>query len=552
MSVEFRKRTTEEYLAILNRRKWHLLLPTLVFVVSVGWVVYHMPSMYESTTYLMIRNPVVSEKVAPSLTDDRLSERILAMTQNILSRSSLEPIVVEIDLFAQERAAGIPMEEVLVRMRENISVEYDRADDEKITGFRLTYRDRNPEAAQKVAMALANKYVAVQMTEAELGALTTSEFLDKQLEDAKKNLDVLDQQRMGIMTQNVETLPESAQGLIAQLEGLRNREETISKDKETLFTEKGRLQENIQALNNQIRLIEDIGEKEVQEAINQSSRVEDTPAYGQLIQRRAELSSRLESLKKQYREKHPDVVQAQTDIEKINEELAKLAAGTAQRAKLASQGLARKTEVQKKSLEIEKNRAESAIGQVDLQLSKKDTELQQNSAQIAELESKLNQIPNVRVALEGVNNQYTSAKALYEEVLRKHNAAQGQVNREAQQQGERIRVVDVANFPLRSTTATKKPIFVLMGAGFGLALGLLFAGVYEVPKLLRIQSIEDAKHYTGLPVLASVPEIVSDEEVDKRQRWNQLALAAGVVASVLTIPVLAMVLEASGVFERLS
>ena len=551
MSVEFRKRTAEEYLAILNRRKWHLLLPTMAFLAAVGWVVYHMPSMYASTTYLTIRNPVVSEKVAPSLRDDRLSERILAITQTVLSRSSLEPTVKEFDLFAHERASGVPMEEILVRMRSNIEVEYDRADDEKITGFRLTYKDRSSEAAQKVAASLANKYVALQATEAEQGAFTTSEFLDKQLADAKQNLDVLDQQRMGIMTQNVETLPESAQGLIAQLDGLRKREETISKDKETLFSEKGRLLENIQALNNQIRLIEDVGEKEVQEAINQSSRVEDTPAYGQLIQRRAELNSRLESLKKQYREKHPDVVQAQTDIEKINEELSKLASGTAQRAKLASQGLARKTEVQKKSLEIEKDKSEGAIGQIELQLKTKDAELQQNSIQIAQIETKLNAIPNVRVALEGINNQYTSAKAVYEEVLKKHNAAQGQVNRETQQQGERIRVVDPANLPLQSTTAKKKPIFVLMGAGFGLALGLIFAGFYEVPRLMKVQTVEDARHYTGLPVLASVPEIVSDEEVDKRRRWNQFALTSAVVASVLAVPILALGLQASGVFERL-
>jgi polysaccharide biosynthesis transport protein len=551
MSVEFRKRTTEEYLAIVNRRKWHLILPTFVFLVAVGWVAYHMPSMYESTTYLTIRNPIVSEKVAPSLTDARLSERILAMTQNILSRSSLEPIVRESDLFAEERAAGLPMEEILVRMRANITVDYDRADDERITGFRLTYKDRSPEAAQKVAATLANKYVAVQSTEAEQGAQTTSEFLDKQLADAKQNLDVLDQQRMGIMTQNVETLPESAQGLIAQLEGLRKREETISKDKETLFTEKGRLMENIQAMNNQIRLIEDMGEKEVQEAINQSSRVEDTPAYGQLIQRRAELSSRLESLKKQYREKHPDVIQAQTDIEKINEELTILASGTARRAKLASQGLARKTEVQKKSLEIEKQKSESSIGQIDQQLRMKDGELQQNSAQIADLEAKLNQIPNVRVALEGINNQYTSAKAVYEEVLKKYNAAQGQVNRETQKQGERIRVVDPANLPLASTTATKKPLFVLMGAGIGLALGLIFAGFYELPRLMKIQNVEDAKHYSGLPVLASVPEIVSDDEIDKRRRWSQFALASAIVASLLMVPILALGLEASGLLERL-
>ena len=552
MSVEFRKRTTQEYIDIINRRKWHLILPAAVCLVAVGWAVYHMPSMYESTAYLTLKGPIVSEKVAPSLTDAVLSERVMAMTQNILSRSSLEPLVGSLDLFAPERAAGVPMEEILVRMRENIKVEYDRADDEKITGFKITYKDRSPEAAQKVTMSLANKYVGVQMAEAEQGAQTTSEFLDKQLADAKSNLEVLNQQRMGIMTQNVETLPESAQGLIAQLEGLRKREETISKDKETLISEKGRLQENIQALNNQIRLMEDVGQKEMQDVISQASRIEDTPAYGQLIQRRAELNSRLESLKKQYREKHPDIIQAQTDINKINDELTQLANGTAQRAKQASQAFSRKTDTQKKSLEIEREKSESAIAQIDQQLRMKDGEMQRNSVLIGGLEQKLNAIPNVRVALEGIDNQYTSAKTVYDEALKKHNAAQGQVSRETQQQGERIRIVDPANLPLKSTTASKKPLFVLMGAGFGLAIGAIFAGIYEVPRLMKIQGAEDAKHYTNLPVLASVPEILTDEQIEQRNRRHRFALVSAVATALIIMPVLAFTLQASRVFERFS
>jgi hypothetical protein len=92
----------------------------------------------------------------------------------------------------------------------------------------------------------------------------------------------------------------------------------------------------------------------------------------------------------------------------------------------------------------------------------------------------------------------------------------------------------------------------LIGAGFGLALGMIFAGFYELPRLMKVQTVEDARHYTGLPVLASVPEIVSDEEIDKRRRWNQFALTSAVVASVLFVPILAIGLEASGLFERLA
>ena len=45
-----------------------------------------------------------------------------------------------------------------------------------------------------------------------------------------------------------------------------------------------------------------------------------------------------------------------------------------------------------------------------------------------------------------------------------------------------------------------------------LVLGLFLAAAFELPRVLKIQNIEDAKHYTGLPVLASVPPLLSQDE----------------------------------------
>jgi polysaccharide chain length determinant protein (PEP-CTERM system associated) len=552
MSVEFRKRTNGEYLEILKRRKWEIILPTIAFLVAVGWVVMHMPSMYESTALLTLQNPIISEKVAPSLTDADLSRRVQTMSQSILSRTSLEPLVEKYNLFQEEQANGVAMEEILVRMRKNINVEFEKVDQKQIAGFRITYKDRDAVNAQKVTQEIANRFIATQMIESEQSAETTSAFLDNQLSEAKNNLDSIDQERIAVMTQNVQTLPDSAQGLIAQLDGLRKREETISKDKETLINERSRLRDNIQSLNNQMRLIADTGEKETQEAVSQASRIEDTPAYGQLIQRRAELNARFENLKKQYRDKHPDVVQAQIDIDKINDELQQLSKGTAQRAKLASQSAARKTDLQKKSLEIEKEKSESQIGQIEQQLQMKDEEMQRNSVEIGTLEAKINGIPGVRVTLEGINNRYQSAKIVYDDLLKKYNAAQGQVDRETNHQGETIRLVDAANLPEMPTNASKRPIYILIGGAAGLALGLFFAGIYEVPRLFRVQSIEDAKHYTGLPVLASIPNLLSEVEIARQERNRRIRVFAGTVFTLIAIPVLTFVLQMSRLFERLS
>jgi len=552
MSVEFRKREIGEYLKLVRRRKWHILLPTTAVLIAVAWAVWTSPDFYQSTALLAIKAPAISEKVAPSLTDGDLSQRIQTISQNILSRSSLEPMVERHDLFASERQAGVPLEEILVRMRKNINVEFEKVDEEKVIGFRITYRDRTPEKARAVTAELATRYIAVPMVEADQSVKTTRQFIDNQLDGAKSNLDVLERQRLEIMSRNVETLPESAQGLIAQLEGLMKREETISKDKESLIAEKGRLQESIRSLNSQARLLQDFNEKETNDAVMQASRVEDTPAYAQLVQKRAELSGQLENLRTQYRDKHPQIIQAQTDIAKINEEIDKLRQNTDRRVSQASQSLSRKAELQRRSLGIERDKAESQITQIDRQIELKNGELGRNAAEVNAIESKINTIPNVKVQLAGIDNQYQSAKTIYDELLKKYNTAQGNVEREENYQGETIRLIDSANLPQSPVNATKKPIFTLMGGAFGLAVGLLLAAVYEVPRFFTIQSIDDVKHYTGLPVLATVPPMLTEAEISNTRRSYRLKLLSGVAASVVSVPILIGILHATRLFERLS
>jgi len=551
MSVEFRQRTAGEFIRMLKRQKWLIILPVITMTAAIGYVVYKLPSVYESRTLLTVKPPTISDKVVQSLTDEDLTQRLQTINQEVLSRSSLEPMIAKYDLFKLERNAGMPMELIIEKMSKNITPEIEKSDDErKVAAFSIKYRDRTPEAARNVAAEIASKYVNAQVIASTQTAEMTREFLDNQRNLKKTELDRLEKERLDIMLQNVETLPDSQQGLIAQLQGLRQREDTIAKERETLIIEKGRLNDSVRALNSQARIIEDFGEKETQDATRQASRIEDTPAYGSLILKRGELTARLEKLKAQYREKHPEVVDTKTQIEKVNEELEALAKNTDKRVKEANQSSLRKADLQKQNLEIERQKAESQMAQIDGQMQYKNTELQQTAGQIVVLESKINQIPNVKVALEGINNQYQSAKTTYDDLLKKTNDASLQVDRESNAQGETIKVVDAANLP-SSPVAPKRAMLTLLGAGIGLVIGLFLAAVIELPRIFRIQNIEDAKHYTGLPVLASVPPLLSHDEKawQKRVRWFKLM--AGVAVAIGIIPLIAMALQATRIFERM-
>ncbi len=551
MNVEFRQRSVGEYAKMLKRRKWLIVLPVLAMTLAVGYVVFKLPSMYESTSLLTLKPPTISPTLVQSLTEEDLSQRLQTISQEVLSRSSLEPMVLKYQLYEAERNTGMPMELIVDQMRRNIKVELEQTEGEKVAAFRVSYRDRSPEAARNVTSELASKFVNAQVISQTQRAETTKEFIEGQLNSSKTSLDTLEKQRLDIMMQNVETLPESSQGLIAQLEGLRNREATIAKEKETLSTEKGRLNDSIRSLNSQSRLIDDFGGKETEDAIRDATDIEKTPAYAQLIQKRAELNAKLENLKLSLREKHPEVVKAKNDIDKINDEVENLRKNTQARVKNATVSSSRKAELQKQNLLIEKQKTESQIVQIDQQMQYKDQELQQNSMQIAALESKINLIPNVKVALESINTQYQSAKETYDDLLKKKNNAELMVGVESNAQGETIRVQDPANLPSSPANASKKPMLVVVGAGIGLAIGLFLAGIFEVPRLFTIQSIEDAKHYTGLAVLASVPPLLSHKEIAWQNRSHWFKVLAGVAVAVGSIPLLIMILQATQIFDRI-
>lgn len=550
MSVEFRQRTAGEFVRMLKRRKWLILLPVITMTVAIGYVVQKLPSVYESRTLLTVKPPTISDKVVQSLTDEDLTQRLQTINQEILSRSSLEPMITKYKLFELERNAGMDTALIIEKMSNNIKVDLEKTDDDrKVAAFSIRYKDRSPEAARNVTAELATKYVNAQVLASTQTAEVTREFIDNQLNQAKASLDVLEKQKLNIMLQNVETLPESSQGLIAQLDGLRKSEDTIAKDKQTLITEKGRLNDSIRALNSQARLIEDFGEKETQSAIKDATQIEDTPAYAQLVQKRAEFNAKLENLKLTLREKHPDVIKAQNEIDKVNDEIEALKKNTQKRVQQAGQTSSRKAELQKQNLEIERQKAESQIAQIDEQMRAKDEQLRQNTLQIAALESKINTIPNVKVALEGVNNQYTTAKTTYEELLKKKNEANLGYDRANNAQGETIRVQDPANLP-QSPVAPKRAMLTGLGAALGLGLGLFLAAMFELPRVLKIQNIEDAKHYTGLPILASVPPLLSQHEKDWQKRIHWLKVLAGIAVAVGSIPLIIIVLQLSRIFER--
>src|SRR4026208_1183457 len=162
MSVQFRQRTPAEYLKILKRRKWLIILPVLAVATAVGYVVYRLPDVYESSTLIVDKPSTLPTSTIPTVAEDGLTRQLSSITQVVTSRSSLEPLINKYELYGRERQRGMAMEEAIDIMRDDIRVEVNKTRLDITDGFDIKFRYRDPKVTQAVTSELASKYVSAQ------------------------------------------------------------------------------------------------------------------------------------------------------------------------------------------------------------------------------------------------------------------------------------------------------------------------------------------------------------------------------------------------------
>src|SRR5919107_1178680 len=227
MSVDFRQRTPGELARMVWRRKWLIALPTAAIAVAVGYVVWRLPNVYESTTLLTVRPASIATEAVGQLSDSDLTLRINNITQEVTSRSSLQPLIEKFDLYRRERARGESMEELVERMRtHDLKITLNTTRNDITNGFYLSFRGQEPRSTQAVTEVLARKYVDAQTTAATGDAKLTEEFFSERVEQEKQKLDEIDRRRLQVMQANIRNLPQSTQALVGQLAGLRDEQQT--------------------------------------------------------------------------------------------------------------------------------------------------------------------------------------------------------------------------------------------------------------------------------------------------------------------------------------
>lgn len=538
MSVEFRQRKPAEYAQILWRRKWMILLPTVAISFAIAAVVWRLPDVYQSRTLLIVRPSSLTEGIVPQLSDSDLTIRINNIGQEVLSRTSLEPLIVNFNLYAAERRRGEPMEEVVQQMRRDINVELSTSRNDITNGFQLSFKGPTPMVAQKVASELAGKYVNEQVTQQSKGAKSTLDFVEQQFQLAKEELDAVDQKRLNYLTSNISNLPSNMGPLVQRLTGLYEQQKSYT-------TELGRLRDQRTALSTQIGTIQKVDAEAVDFASERETDPKTTIPWADLSKQESALESEVQSmLSNGLRPKNPEVVAKRQELAATQRQKQRLLDEWQEKIEQRREKLAGRTNPQLPA-------AESNLRMVEGEIARQEKALAQTGAAIDELESRINRVPAAEVGLSALEREYQTKKVAYDAMLDKRTSAGLGAAAATGGNADTIKLVDPASMP-EEPVAPKRPLLMAFGLAVGLAVGLAFAAAREVPRLRTIQTVEDARHYTSLPVLVSVPDLVTPRE-GRRRKMRRAALAfASLAATAVSIPALALLLKLTRVFEVLA
>ena len=169
--------------------------------------------------------PQVPESYVPTNINSQMSQRVNSMYQTISSRGNLTNIINLYDLYRRDRSRK-PMEDIVEQMRRDIKISNVvplSQGEREISAFQISFSYDNRIVAQKVTADLVSRFMTENTRERTTQSVLTTQFLKDQLENAKKELDTIEQKLTNFRTSANGRLPDQVQQNATQMAMLEQR-----------------------------------------------------------------------------------------------------------------------------------------------------------------------------------------------------------------------------------------------------------------------------------------------------------------------------------------
>lgn len=447
----------------------------------------------------------------------RTDERLDAITVQVTSRTLLEQLIEEFNLYPEERG-GLPLEDVIQQMRAAIQVELERPrrgprGPEPPSAFHVRFTYTDPQVAAAVTQRLGSIFADQNAKDRGAMAEATNQFLETQLADARERLEAQERKVEQFRERYGTSLPTQLQSNMQAIQSAQLQIQALVESTARDRDRKLMLERLYNEASNEPALVAPVS------AQAQSGVTVAVPISQQLSSARANLAA----LELRLRSEHPDVIRARRLVDELE---AKAATEPADASEAEAAPPTLPEEAQRRE-RLRQMRAE--IESLDRQVHFKETEERRLRALAAEYQRRIEAVPGVESDWAALTRDYDTLQASYRELLNKSEASRLAVDLEKRQIGEQFRVVDPAGVPVRPISPVRIQINGI-GLAIGLVLGLGLAALLEV-RDASFRTDTEVGRVLSLPVLATVPTVLTEAERIARSR-RRLAVAAAAMTLV--------------------
>ena len=475
----------------LNRRKG-LIFSVFVVVSSLAaYLATVLPSVYQSTALILVTPQRVPTSVVASTVTIDLSERMQSITQEIMSRTQLEKIIQEFNLYVKM----VALEDRINTLSKSIRIESRRNNI-----FRLSFESEDPEKAKLVTARLGLLFIEQNLNAREQQAQGTKSFINGEAGRLRKELEEQEVVVTKYKAAHGYELPDQLDTNLRSLEQLRRSLEGNNQRLSALQERKGVLQK--QSVEADIPKVDPLAGPLLVPGIGVTQGV-------QLEMKKKELDSLLQ----RYSNKHPDVIRTKKEIQALENESSDT---------IPSQANLTKTS----SLSPVKRVLLTQITDIDSEIMALKTQSEGIRSQISVLQARVDSTPFRALELSKISRGYDITLKKYQDLLAKSLESELAENMEKKQKGEQFQILDPANFPVKPIRPNRLMI-VLMGLVAGLAGGIGCALFWDNLNHSFRRS-EEINAYVNVPLLATLPALVTRGSVLEQRRAQGLLVLASI------------------------
>jgi len=478
----------------LRRRRWTALLVAWAVCVT-GWVaVAAMPDRYVSEARFHVDTSSLLTPLLKGIavnSDDQSRDRQVAIMQRTLtSRPNLLKVTQMTDLDKTTRSDGA-LQDLLTSLESRISIK-----SQGTNLFLVQFTDNSPLLARNVVQALLTIFVDSSIGDKREDIKSARTFIDTQIDEYETQLKATEQHVADFKIQNIQYLSSSSQNFAMRMENAQDALKTTQFEYDDAVAQR------------------DIQRRQLN-ATPQYLSVDAAPPAGSVVgggsrqQRIRALQVRLDDLRLQFTEKHPDVTSVQQALNRLIAEQ--------KRDNGADGGVSDDDAMRSRIPNELHSQLSLRLGEAEGRVGTARRKLAEARSGFETLQARASEAPRIEAEFTNLNRDYDVLRTSYEALLQRRESARIAAAADTAAEPIQFRLVAAPELPAQPA-GPKRELFntivmilgVLAGGGFVVMLAKIDG---------RITAAEDLTDFTNSRVLGCVSAL-ENEPRDTPSGWR--------------------------------